>query len=337
MILAGDIGGTKTVLALYGAEDPIDRPFRSQKFASGSYDALEPIIAEFLRGIEPTPRVGAFGIAGPIQGRRVQTTNLPWLIDADELERRFHFRAVDLLNDLQATASAVPFLLADDICTLSAGAPVPQGPIAVIAPGTGLGMALMVPTDDGYRALPSEGGHSSFSPVTADEVGLLTFLQDRFGHVSFERICSGSGLPNIYDYLLGTGRYEEPDWLREQLATTADRTPIIVTAAMEQRAPLCAATLDLFVTTLASAIGNVALLTLPTGGIYLGGGIPPRILARLRHRDFLERIVSKGRSRGLIERFPVHVILDAQAALHGAAWHARRKAGEVPEDDTAPD
>lgn len=336
MILAGDIGGTKTVLALYGAEDPIDRPFRSQKFASGSYDALEPIIAEFLRGIEPAPRVGAFGIAGPIQGRRVQTTNLPWLIDADDLEKRFHFRAVDLLNDLQATASAVPFLSAEGLCTLSAGEPVPQGPIAVIAPGTGLGMALLVPTDDGYRALPSEGGHMSFSPSTADQVALLAFLQERFGHVSFERICSGSGLPNIYDYLLSTGRYEEPDWLRDQLSSAADRTPVIVSAALEQRAPLCAATLDLFVTTLASAIGNIALLTLPTGGIYLGGGIPPRILTRLRCDDFLKAIVAKGRSGSLIERFPVHVILDAQAALHGAAWHARRKAGEVPEDELPP-
>ncbi|MBM4200545.1 MAG: glucokinase [Gammaproteobacteria bacterium] len=329
MILAGDIGGTKTVLALYGAEDPIDRPFRSQRFASGNYAGLEPIIAEFLRGVESRPCVGAFGIAGPIQGRSVQTTNLPWLIDADDLEKRFSFRAVDLLNDLQATASAVPFLSRESLCTLNDGDPDTEGPITVIAPGTGLGMALLVPTEEGYRALPSEGGHMSFSPTTGDEVGLLVFLLDRFGHVSFERICSGSGLPNVYDYLASTGRYDEPNWLRDQFAAAPDRTPVIVSAALAHRSALCDATLDLFVTVLGNAIGNVALLTLPTGGIYLGGGIPPRILERLRREDFLSSMVAKGRSRTLLERLPVHVILDAQAALHGAAWHARRKEGEV--------
>lgn len=329
MILAGDIGGTKTVLALYGAEDPIDRPFRSQKFASGNYAGLEPIIAEFLHGIEQPPHVGTFGIAGPIQGRSVQTTNLPWLVDADDLEQRFQFRTVDLLNDLQATASAVPFLPPEHICTLHSGEPDPHGPIAVIAPGTGLGMAFLVRTADCYRALPSEGGHMSFSPVTTAEIELLSFLQDRFGHVSFERICSGSGLPNIYDYLLSTGRYDEPAWLRQQLAAVSDRTPVIASAALAHRSALCEATLDLFVTVLANAIGNVALLTLPTGGIYLGGGIPPRILDRLRRDDFVPAIAAKGRASALIERFPVHVILDSQAALHGTAWHARRKAGHV--------
>jgi glucokinase len=336
MILAGDIGGTKTVLALYDSEDPIDRPFRTQKFASGSYPGLEPIIAEFLKDIEQSPRVGAFGIAGPIEGRSVRTTNLPWLVNADDLEARFRFRAVDLLNDLQATASAVPFLCRENVRTLNEGYADSNGPIAVIAPGTGLGMALLVPSVEGYRALASEGGHMSFSPITAIEIELLRFLQDRFGHVSFERICSGSGLPNIYDYLLTTGRYEEPDWLHDQLAAVDDRTPIIVAAAVAHRSAICVATLDLFVTVLASAIGNVALLTLPTAGIYLGGGIPPRIVERLHQTDFLEAIVAKGRSRSMLERMPVHVILDAQAALHGAAWHARRKDGEIQTHEGVP-
>jgi glucokinase len=329
MILAGDIGGTKTVLALYDAEDPIDRPFRTQTFASAGYPGLEPIIAEFLEGIDRQPRFGAFGIAGPVNGRTVRTTNLPWLVDADVLESRFQIRAVDLLNDLQATACAVPFLPPNDVSSLNEGVPDRDGPIAVIAPGTGLGMAFLVKTDDGHKVLPSEGGHMSFSPASEEEAGLLGFLQRRFGHVSCERICSGSGLPNIYDYLRQTGRYDEPVELRDRLREASDRTPVIVAEALAQRSPLCVATLDLFLSALGGAIGDVALMSLPTGGIYLGGGIPPRILDRLRQPDFLAAIVAKGRSQALLERLPISIILDAQAALHGAAWHARRTEGEA--------
>jgi glucokinase len=220
----------------------------------------------------------------------------------------------------------VPHLAPEDRCTLSPGIPEPGGLIAVVAAGTGLGMAFLVPTTDGYRAFPSEGGHMSFAPRGEVEAELHAFVRDRVGHVSFERICSGIGLPNIYDYLRSSGRYQEPTWLREELGRVADRTPSIVEAALANRAEICSVTLDIFVRALAGALGNVSLLLLPVGGVYLGGGIPPRILQRLRRPDFLEAIRDKGRFRALLERIPVHIILDAQAALHGAAWHARELA-----------
>jgi glucokinase len=334
MILAGDIGGTKTVLALYRSEDPIGRPYRLEKYVSADHGGLEPIVAEFLCANE-VPRVAAFGIAGPVLGRSVSATNLPWVVDAARLEGRFEIRQVDLLNDLQATALAVPFLGPEDVCTLHAGSADPGGTIAVVAPGTGLGVAFLVPTEQGHRAFPSEGGHMSFAPCSAVESELLRFLRARFGHVSYERISSGSGLPNIYDYFLSSGQYLEPAWLQSDLSAARDRTPIIVNAALEQRADICTATLDLFVQVLAGAVGNVELLLMATGGLYLGGGIPPKILDRLKQPDFLNLIHSKGRSRALLQRMPVHVILDPQAALHGAVWHARRRDAELLSQDAA--
>ena len=166
----------------------------------------------------------------------------------------------------------------------------------------------------------------SFAPRSEVEAELHACVRDRLGHVSFERICSGTGLPNIYDYLRSSGRYQEPTWLREELDRVADRTPVIVEAALANREKICSATLDIFVRALAGALGNMSLVLLPLGGVYLGGGIPPRILERLQQPDFVEAIRDKGRFRVLLERIPVHVILDAQAALHGAAWHARELA-----------
>jgi glucokinase len=328
-ILAGDLGGTKTVLALYRQGDSMDRPHRAEKFASGEYSDFDSIVARFLGETGETPRAAAFGVAGPIVAGKAHITNLNWEIDPERLARSFDIATVGLLNDLQATAIAVPHLAPEDRCTLSPGIPEPGGLIAVVAAGTGLGMAFLVPTPGGYRAFPSEGGHMSFAPRGEVEAELHAFVRDRVGHVSFERICSGIGLPNIYDYLRSSGRYQEPTWLREELGRVADRTPSIVEAALANRAEICSVTLDIFVRALAGALGNVSLLLLPVGGVYLGGGIPPRILQRLRRPDFLEAIRDKGRFRALLERIPVHVILDAQAALHGAAWHARELANSL--------
>ena len=328
-ILAGDLGATKTVLALYRQGDRIDQPYRSEKFASGEYTDLDSIVARFLDEAGETPRAAAFGVAGPIIAGKAHITNLNWDIDPERLCRSFGIATVVLLNDLQATAIAVPHLAPEDRCTLSAGIPEADGLIAVIAPGTGLGMAFLVPTPSGYRAFPSEGGHMSFAPRGEVEAGLHAFVRIGVGHVSFERICSGSGLPNIYDYLHRSGRCQEPTWLREDLARVADRTPAIIEAALANRAEICSVTLDIFVRALAGVLGNMSLVLLPLGGVYLGGGIPPRILKRLRQPDFLESICDKGRFRGLLERIPVHVILDVQAALHGTAWHARELANSA--------
>jgi glucokinase len=335
MIFAGDIGGTKTVLALYRPKDPIGTPYRMRKYASAEYPGLEPIIADFFEGGAETPCVAAFGIAGPVVGRAVTTTNLPWVIEAGQLEQRFGIRRVDLLNDLQATATAVPFLDARHICPLYQGTDDSEGPVAVVAPGTGLGVAFLVRDGDGYLALPTEGGHMSFGPCSGLESELLAFLRERYGHVSYERIASGSGLPNIYDFLVSTGRYSSPDWLADALRAAGDPTPIIVAAAQERREGICVATLDLFVRVLGSAVGSIELLLMSTGGVYLGGGMPPKILDRLRQPDFIEAIHAKGRSRSLLERIPVRVILDSDSALHGAAWHARRAEADLLKRDSS--
>jgi glucokinase len=335
VILAGDIGGTKTVLALYRPDDPIGKPLRQQKYASTQFAGLEPIVNDFLGSSPEQPRAAALGIAGPVVGRCVETTNLPWTVDAAVLESAFGIRRVDLLNDLQATALAVPFLDQRAICTLHRGYPEPDGVIAVAAPGTGLGFAFLVPTEQGHRAYPTEGGHMSLAPASELEAELLAFLKARFGHVSFERVASGSGLPNIYDFLRDTGRHTVPSWLDDALRKVADRTPVLVTAALEQRAAICEATLDLFVQLLGSAIGSAALLLMPTGGIYLGGGIPSRILGRLQQPDFLSAMHAKGRQGALLQRMPVHVMLDSEAALHGAAWQARRAEAELLAHDAA--
>jgi glucokinase len=321
MILAGDIGGTKTVLALYSREDGVaGGAIREKRFESGKFSSLEAIVVEFLRETEAQPVTASFGVAGPVTGGRAQITNLSWVIDADSISELFAIPTVHLLNDLESIATAVPHLQSDDLVTLNPGLPVEQGNIAVIAPGTGLGIGFVVWTAAGYRAYASEAGHTSFSPQNLQEMELLTYLQRRYGHVSFERVCSGGFLPNIYDFLREQGSYLEPAWLKEELERATDRTPIIVRAALEHKADICEATLDIFIRALGTVSGNMAVTLLATGGIYLGGGIPPRILERLQRPDFLSAIADKGRFSDFCSRLPVHVIQDPKVALEGAAW-----------------
>jgi glucokinase len=324
VILAGDIGGTKTVLALYSAERGVaGGAVREARFESGAYGSLEAVIREFLRDAGATPSAAAFGVAGPVGGGRSQITNLSWAIDAEAIGAAFGIPRVSLLNDLESIALAVPRLRGDDLATLSPGAGEARGNRVVVAPGTGLGIGFLIWDGEGYRAQASEAGHTSFAPRSAVEIRLLEHLIGRYGHVSFERVCSGSFLPNIYDYLRREGGYAEPDWLRQELEGAQDRTPVIVQAALAHKADLCEATLDVFVNALGTVAGNMALSLLATGGIYLGGGIPPRILERLRRPDFLAAIADKGRFVDFVADIPVHVIRDAKAALHGAAWFAQ--------------
>ncbi len=325
MILAGDIGGTKTVLALFPDEMDVQRPLRMATFPSNNYDSLEGIITDFLREQEgaatPSPlRCAAFGVAGPVVKNRARITNLSWVIDAATIGRELDLD-VYLLNDLEAIATAVPHLGPAELVTINEGRPDPHGAIAVIAPGTGLGEAFLVWDGHHHRAYPSEGGHASFSPRTEIQRELLAYLEIHLDHVSFERVCSGKGLPNIYHFLKNSNRYSEPAWLHQELAAATDPTPIIVKAALDERAEICVAALDLFVSILGVEAGNMALKLLATGGVYLGGGIPPRILPQLQNGNFMASFVNKGRFASLLERFPVHVIIDSQAALHGAAYH----------------
>jgi glucokinase len=319
-LLAGDIGGTKTALAI------IDRRLGARFFVekavfpSSSYASLAEMVAEFLKGKEYRLARASVGVAGPVIDGRALVTNLPWVIDSQEMGRQLGipFR---LLNDLEAIAHAVPSLAAGDVETLNPGLSEGRGALAVIAPGTGLGEAFLMWDGKRYHPFPSEGGHAGFGPEDALQIDLLAYLQKRFGHVSWERVCSGIGLPNLYDFLRDSGRCPEPDWLKAQLAVAADPAPIIGLAAEQGKAEIAVATMDLFAAILASEAGNLALKVLATGGVYLGGGIPPRILPVLKKDFFLKTFQDKGRFSRMLAGIPVHVILNPEAALIGAASH----------------
>lgn len=321
MILAGDIGGTKTVLALFTHDGGVQKPVRETTFPSNKYTSLEEIIQDFLADIPASPTAATFGVAGPVAKGRAVITNLPWTIDADAISHTFSIPRVHLLNDLEAVATAVPHLAGNELVTLNTGQPDPTGAIGVIAPGTGLGEAFLVWNGKKYQAYPTEGGHVSFAPSNQEELDLLVYLQRKFGHVSYERVCSGSGIPNIFDFLTDSHHYKNPGWLRHELAMAEDRTPIIFMAALEKHEPVAVATLEFFVKILGGEIGNIALKTLATGGVYIGGGIPPRILPLLQRPEFLGFIAHKGRFSELLSRIPVHVIQNPKVALHGAAYH----------------
>jgi glucokinase len=328
MLLAGDIGGTKTVLALYALEQGPRLPIFSKTYPSKAYDSLEAVIEEFLAEHDEEVTHAAFGVAGPVVKDRAQITNLPWILEESRLEARFQLRAAHLLNDLEAVATSVPILQDDDLYVLNEGAVDPEGAIGVIAPGTGLGEGFLVWDGQRHRAFPCEGGHTDFGPVNELQQELLTYLQPRVGHVSYERVCSGIGIPNLYTFLRDSGRHEEPAWLAEQLETAADPTPLIVTTAQKEEVAICKATLELFIDILAHEASNLALKLLATGGIYLGGGIPPRILPQLEAANFMRSFTNKGRFADLLWQVPVRVICRRDAGLLGVAAHGLRLVNE---------
>lgn len=324
MLLAGDIGGTKTTLAIIASDAGIRHPLAQATFASQAYTSLTQLAGEFLRQSGYRVDSACFGVAGPVVEGRASVTNLPWEIEVAELSRSLGIATVQLINDLQAVATAIPHLEARDIHTLNSGRPVEGAAIAVIAPGTGLGEGFLTwdATHGRYQAQPSEGGHASFAPSNALEDGLLHYLRERYGHVSYERVCSGIGMRNIYEYLKVRGHAEEPPWLAARLAGAEDPNPIIVEAALDatQPCPLCVLTLDTFVSILGNEAGNLALKVLATGGVYLAGGIPPRILPALE-KGFLQAFCHKGRFAELLSQVPVHVITNPKVALFGAACY----------------
>lgn len=323
MLLAGDIGGTKTSLAIYSPEAGPRTPLVEATFPSGRYPSLEALVSDFLAQVDLKPKRASFGVAGPVVAGQATITNLPWVMSETHLQAALDLSPVRLLNDLAAIAQAVPWLESDDLYTLNEGQADPGGAIAVIAPGTGLGEGFLTWDGSRYRAHASEGGHTNFAPANPFEGELLRYLQERFEHVSYERVCSGRGLPNIYAFLRDSGYAHEPAWLAEQLAGADDPTPLIVNAALRGERPcdLCVETLNTFVSILGTEAGNMALNVLATGGVYLGGGIPPRILSALEGERFLQAFQRKGRMQGLMSRMPIHVILNPKAALMGAACH----------------
>jgi glucokinase len=272
LLLAGDIGGTKTNLAIFSSEAGLRAPLAEATFPSGDYPSLEALACEFLSQVEIKVSRASFGVAGPVVNGRATITNLPWIMNETQLAEALNVSSVHLLNDLAAIANAIPWLEISDLHTLNEGETDQDGPIAVVAPGTGLGEAYLIWDGARYKAYASEGGHTDFAPTNALQVEMLRYLQARKGHVSYELVCSGKGLPNIYDFLRDSSYAPEPDWLAEQLAQAKDRTPVIVKAALDENQPseLCVATLNTFVSILGAEAGNMALKVLASGGVYLG-------------------------------------------------------------------
>jgi glucokinase len=323
MLLAGDIGGTKTILALYTHEDGPRNAVAQFTYPSAKYESLEAVVREFMKQTRAKIERATFAVAGPVLGSKAQVTNLLWVMEEAQLRETLGLSNVKLINDLVAVGYGVPELQLEELYTLQDGKPIPGGSIGVVAPGTGLGETFLVWDGKRYRASPSEGGHTDFAPTTPLQIGLLRHLQEKFGHVSYERICSGIGLPNIYRYLKEVGYADEIDSVTTELEKATDPTPIILQAAMVQDTPsdLCRTTLDTFVEVLGAEAGNLALKIMATGGIYLGGGIPPRILPVLANGTFMRAFRDKGRFGDLLSQMPVHIILNPNAGLLGAASH----------------
>ena len=322
MLVAGDIGATKTLLALYHPEKGPRQPIAQAEFRSGEFPSLEAVVDKFLGQIKKSATHGCFDVAGPVIKGQAQLTNLSWSLAEDSLADNLGLKKVVLLNDLKALAYAVPHLQAADIHTINPGKREADGAMAVLAPGTGLGEAFVIRNGSEYIACSSEGGHADFSPVDERQAELWRYVSEKFGHVSFERVCSGMGLPNIYEFLRDSKYASEPTEFAAKLAEAADPTPLIVKAALNEPAdnPLCLATLQLFIEILGAEAGNLALKVLATGGVYLGGGIPKRILASLKDGRFMRAFINKGRFADLLKNIPVHVII-SQAALLGATLY----------------
>ncbi|NVL89437.1 MAG: glucokinase [Desulfobacterales bacterium] len=327
-ILAGDIGGTKTNLGLFvrGKRKPILKSLET--YVSQEARGLENILERFLERHNVPITSACFGIAGPVNNGRCKTTNLPWDVSERRLENRFGWERVLLVNDLTATAYAIPFLTKRELFPLNKAKTTRKGNLGVLAPGTGLGTALLIWKDGRYIPVPSEAGHVDFAPRNEAEIHLWEYLYQRLGHVSTERVLSGPGLFIIYCWLKYTGQGKEPTRMAQKMEED-DPSKVICEAALVDRQPLCVKALDLFVSIFGATSGNLALTGLTRGGIYLGGGIAPKILPKLRDGQFMKAFVDKGRFSGLLSQVPVRVILNDLAALLGAAAYASGSCHEI--------
>ena len=320
-VLAGDIGGTKTRLALFGVEGNRLEAQVEHTYVSKEYPSLDEIVATFLEVSHKHCDHACFGIAGPVKEGKSKTTNLPWRVDAAGIRNAFGFKNVSLLNDLEANAWGITALSDRDFFTLNAGGPNACGNRAVIAAGTGLGEAGLYWDGHRHRPFASEGGHTDFSPGNDLELELFKFLAQRFGHVSWERVLSGPGLANLYEFLLKHRQSASPQWLAKEMQTS-DPAATISNAALSGRDPICVEALDLFVHLYGTEAGNHALKIMATGGVFLGGGIAPKILEKLKQRTFMDAFCAKGRMANLLRDMPVQVILNERTALYGPALFA---------------
>jgi glucokinase len=321
MILAGDIGGTNTRLALFHFEGKPLKLVVMEIFPSTKYESLDAIVQSFVELHKPSVEYACFGVAGPVKHGRSETSNLSWVVDAHQLASQLGLERVELINDLEASAYGIPLLESKDLVILNEGESDPIGTAALIAAGTGLGEAGLHWEGDHYQPLPSEGGHADFAPRNVLETELFLYLLNQYGHVSFERVLSGPGLHNIYRFLREKGRVEEPDWITDQMRYE-DPSAVITRVALDGSCELCVRALDMFVSIYGAEAGNLALKLKATGGVFVGGGIAPKIIQKLKDSTFMKAFVEKGRMKFLLEAIPVRVILNDKLGLLGAARFA---------------
>lgn len=322
MILAGDIGGTNTRLALF---EKIEKGFRfvaEKKFPSSKYKNLAELVEIFLDAHSHPVDRACFGVPGPVRGTVAKLQNLPWIVNTDDLTHLFEHNQIGLINDLEANAYGLRELDEDEFAALNAGEPNLSGNLAVISAGTGLGQAGIHNDNGKLRPFATEAGHADFAPRNELEIELLRYLLTKFERVSVERVVSGMGLQNIYEFLRDEKHAEEPNWLAEEIKENGDVGAIISKHGLDGKSAICEQTLDVFVSLYGAEAGNLALQILATGGVYLGGGIAPKILPKLKEETFLKSFTAKGRMRELLEKIPVRVILNDNAALIGAAHFA---------------
>lgn len=328
MILAGDVGGTKVHLALYDFKDGKLTHARDERFAAKEFSGLEEIVKQFLSADKVTS--ACFGVPGPVRDGRLRLTNLPWTLDSRELAANLGIEHVFLINDLEANGYGIAELGADQIYTLSEGDPSQTGNRALIAAGTGLGEGLLAWNGRIHVPYPSEGGHADYAPRNEDEIDLLRYLKQKYnGRISFERVVSGMGMTSVYEFLRDVRGVEEPAWLAEKIAAVSDPNAVITEMGLAAKSELCEKTLDMFVSAYGAEAGNLALKVLSVGGLYVGGGIAPRILEKLKDGTFVKAFTDKGRLSQLLINMPVRVILESRAALMGAAAYAEARAAEL--------
>jgi glucokinase len=325
-VLGGDLGGTKVLLGLFSVDGTQCAATCSRSFPSADYGDLPSIVRAFLGPDCPGIDAAVIGVAGPVTGGRARLTNLPWTVDADDLRTLLGTPSVEVINDIQATAYGV-LTLPDTAFTQLSGSTPRAGSAAVIAAGTGLGQAGLYWDGHAHHVVASEGGHADFAPRTVLEAALCDHLRHRFGHASYERVLSGPGLVNIYEFLRDTGRGEEPPDLARRLEAH-DPAAVISELALAGTAPICTQALDLFVSIYGAEAGNLALKFYAIGGVFVAGGIAPKIESKLRDGTFVAAFRDKGRMAALMETIPVRIVLEPRAGLAGAAYRAGQLARE---------
>jgi glucokinase len=332
MILAGDVGGTKVHLALYSFDNGRLQPIRDEKFPAHEFGSLDDVVKKFIGDCGATAGdiiAACFGCPGPVRDGRLKLTNLPWTLDTRDLVKSLCIPHISLINDLEANGYGIPELAPDKIFTLHAGDPEASGHGGLMAAGTGLGEALLIWDGKKHRPIPSEGGHADFAARSNREIALLEYLRHTLkGRVSWERVVSGIGIKNVYAFLRDVEKINEPGWLHDRMLCE-DPNAVIGQCAEDGSSSLCFETMKIFTGAYGAEAGNIALKVLATGGMYLGGGIAPKILKTLQNGAFVQAFLDKGRLSPLLESIPVRVILDDTCALLGAAAYAEARASEI--------